>query len=869
MAQRFRELIAEAKATGASQQEAERRALSHAQALARLAQAAGQTEQAQRVLVAALTAVNRETVAATQAETAYLAVQGRAAREAQQLADSEIRAARATGDHQGALQRIQAQLAQTAAGTARYNQLLAQKAAADRAAAPPQAALTQYVTQFKSGLAGVVGPAAAATAAIAAVTQVAQSFGEALAFTAQLDVTNAGVAIQVQQFRDYGQVQAEAQQFARQYKLTQEQLAASLQAGIPVLRQSNASTFETLQTFQLLQATAPEKPISEAARAIRELATGDVTSIKELFNVPAREAHAMKVAIEQGQDPVKVVADYLKRAGADAALLAVGTQGTAGALKDAAVAAEELKIAQGELAAAGVPLIEAQSSATRGLARVLRGDLIPSFDELNAKSAIFRRGFQEGNFGGSSPFGGILQGIFAVGTQTAVVTRTSQEAVPAVAAVSGAFVAAQSAVQAAADRQAAYNAVARDTITLAAADIVQKQQQQLATDRLSAFNRDLEAAALRVATGQATQGQEAAALAARYPELGGQIGQIISRQVQLASTTEAASQKLREQQLLAQQAQTRDLTDGRGTIIGAPGRQGSTLDDFDRIQEEIRRADEARRQQQLALADTAGRVRLYREELAALRAKGAAEDVLIAKSTELQLAERQLAAEQERATAKAERSGAARVRAGQSTALQLQNVARTSAEELVRIERDAQQRIADLQEDFDVRKVRATEDFERRRRRLLAEGKRFEADQLAEEFAREQRRAQEDLDRARARQAREVDDRLGDQGVRVNRQQDTIAARAAIRGVPAGGFGAALPDRSLVPAPADAAGPLAVAPPRPMQLIIEFGVQQWIADGRVLAEVSYPRIEQLLNQDLTRVAVTQPPSAPGAAGPRP
>jgi hypothetical protein len=188
---------------------------------------------------------------------------------------------------------------------------------------------------------------------------------------------------------------------------------------------------------------------------------------------------------------------------------------------------------------------------------------------------------------------------------------------------------------------------------------------------------------------------------------------------------------------------------------------------------------------------------------------------------------------------------------------------------LVRIERDAQQRIADLQEDFDVRKVRATEDFERRRRRLLAEGKRFEADQLAEEFAREQRRAQEDLDRARARQAREVDDRLGDQGVRVNRQQDTIAARAAIRGVPAGGFGAALPDRSLVPAPADAAGPLAVAPPRPMQLIIEFGVQQWIADGRVLAEVSYPRIEQLLNQDLTRVAVTQPPSAPGAAGPRP
>jgi hypothetical protein len=309
LAARFRELIQETRAAGASQEQAERQALSHAQALARLATASGQGARGQQVLVAALSAVNTETIAATRAETSLLSLQGRGAREALALADSEIRAARATGDHTRALQLIQTQLAQTSSGTTRYNQLLAQQAAAQRQAAPGPSALSQGLESLKGGLIGVVGPAALATAAIGAVGAAAQGLRDGLELKTQLDSTNAAVAIQVRQLRDYGQVQREAQAFAASYKLTQQDLATTLQSAVPVFRQSNATTTETLQTFLLLQRTAPEKPISEAARAIRELASGDVTSIKELFNVPAREAHLMKEAIAAGQDPVKVVAD--------------------------------------------------------------------------------------------------------------------------------------------------------------------------------------------------------------------------------------------------------------------------------------------------------------------------------------------------------------------------------------------------------------------------------------------------------------------------------------------------------------------------------------------------------------------------------
>jgi hypothetical protein len=794
-------------------------------------------------------------------------------RELRRLADSEIRAARAAGDHARALQLIDRAMQAASGDAIRFNNLLAQQSQVQRTAtreaerlAQAQRTMTpgqEVLNTFKNGLVGIVGPAALATAAIGGVAAAAQGLRDGLELRSQLDTTNAAIRIQVQQLRDYGQVQREAQAFADAYKLTQQDLAGTLQAAIPVFRASNATTTETLETFLLLQRTAPEKPISEAARAIRELASGDVTSIKELFNVPARDAHAMKEAIAAGQDPVKVVADYLKRAGADAELLKIGTTGAAGALKDAARASEELSLAQGQLAQSAVPLIGIQSSATRGLARVLRGDLIPTYDELAAKAKLFNDAYAAAFARSGSAQLAQVEALVAVANGTAIVTVAVEQTAQAVQLSAGAYTAAAAGAQAAADRQATYNAVARDTIALSAEDIITKQQQGLATDRLTAFQKDLEAAALRVATGQATQGQEAAALAATYPELAGQIGQIINRQLGLADTIDAANRKLREQQLLAQQKATVDLTGGRGPAVGGPGRRGNDVADFDRFLAEQQAADEARRRQQLALADTAGRVRLLRDELAVLRAKGAAEDAIINKETELKQAERQLASE-------SQKTSATRVRAAERTSIQLGDIARTSAAQIEQIERDHLQRMQDMQEDYEVRRGRAQEDYERRRRRLLAEGKIFEAQQLKEEFEREQRRDREDFERQRARQDREVDDRLSDQGGRVDRRLQSISARTgAPAQLPGTSGGAPGPLPTQAAAPAGAPVPAAAEPRR---LEITFAPIQLVADGRVLAEVTYPRIEQLLVEDLARIAVTAAPEVgqgSGASGPRP
>ncbi len=56
----------------------------------------------------------------------------------------------------------------------------------------------------------------------------------------------------------------------------------------------------------------PAKPITEAARALRELAnTGDVATIKDLFNVGAADALRMKNEIAGGADAVQVLSRFL------------------------------------------------------------------------------------------------------------------------------------------------------------------------------------------------------------------------------------------------------------------------------------------------------------------------------------------------------------------------------------------------------------------------------------------------------------------------------------------------------------------------------------------------------------------------------
>lgn len=106
-------------------------------------------------------------------------------RSAARLADSEIRAARAGGDHQRALQLIESELAKAGAGTQRYNNLLAQQASVLKQAAAASKGLSgRDVFQAVAGgvggpLGGLLAAASPAGAIGAAVGLLTQGVGEA------------------------------------------------------------------------------------------------------------------------------------------------------------------------------------------------------------------------------------------------------------------------------------------------------------------------------------------------------------------------------------------------------------------------------------------------------------------------------------------------------------------------------------------------------------------------------------------------------------------------------------------------------------------------------------------------------------------
>jgi hypothetical protein len=307
----FRELIQQTRAAGASQEQAERKALSHAQALARLAVASGQAAQGEKVLVAALSQVDRESTAAIRAQTQLTNIQNRGVGVAGQLGDA-----------------------------------------------------------LKGSMLSVIGPAALAAAALAGVRQVVQSFRDAFAFKVELDATNQSIANQLKGVRDSGRVFQEAERFGRQYRITQAETSQILQNSVGILRTSTAGVAELESVLIRLQSRSPAKPISEAARALRELNTGDVTTIKEIFDVGAADALRMKNEIAGGADAVQVLSRYLTDAGNGMEVLEQRTRGATGAINEQKVAQEDLMRAQAEFAAGpGLALLQLQTNITRGFAR--------------------------------------------------------------------------------------------------------------------------------------------------------------------------------------------------------------------------------------------------------------------------------------------------------------------------------------------------------------------------------------------------------------------------------------------------------------------------------------------------------------------
>jgi hypothetical protein len=219
LASSFRDLIQTTKDAGASQEVAERKALAHAQALARLAVASGQAARGEQILGAALSQVDQQSDAAIRAQT---------------------------------------QLANIQSGNANLAQ--------------------QFGTALKGGLLSIVGPAALATAAIGGIKLALDATRDAFVLKAEIDQTNASIGVLLGGVRNTSQVFSEAASFAQRFKLTQQETSEAILASNQIIRQSKAPIDEVLATLSRLRVlnrkkTSPARrghfPSSTPARSPR------------------------------------------------------------------------------------------------------------------------------------------------------------------------------------------------------------------------------------------------------------------------------------------------------------------------------------------------------------------------------------------------------------------------------------------------------------------------------------------------------------------------------------------------------------------------------------------------------------------------
>lgn len=665
---------------------------------------------------------------------------------------------------------------------------------------------TQAIDQFKQGLLGIVGPAAVATAGIAALTATAQSFKDAFAFKAQLDATNLAIRTNLAGVRDQGQVFAQAAQFAARYRLTQQETSDILASSTDILRVSTASVGDLESALLRLQSRDVSKPVSEAARAVRELNSGDVTSIKELFNVPAKDALQMKNEIAGGADAVQVLTSYLDRAGVGMAVLENRSKGAAGAINEQRIAAEKLALAQAKFSEGpGVAFTDFKTNALKEFTAILTGD----FTEIKARNAARIEGQNAYNLA-------IQQG------------KTDAEAMAIAQQVMAN--AERDAAVAAAGAATAHDRLKDDTIavvdaTRLSADALSKDAQEklkstIASAQLSAQQAQLDADSRRAAQGLLGAGDQAIILAQKYGIATTQAQFLIDQQQKLSNATALADQRKGEQT-------GTDLSAKQFDDFSKLARAGAEEAAADKKRADDKQKAEAARIQSAQNALALARATTKEQKIAELQRQQAA---TTDQAEKLQL---QAQIEQEK------RAGASRVGTAKSTALQLQNTEQNSQLQLLRTQREGLERLRDQQEDFDVRRTRSKEDQDKKVRGLLARGQIAEARRAQEEFALSSKRDQEDFDRQKRRTLRNNAEGTGDIDARTDLRQQQIGARAALRNGGAA-LGSSAPPASLGGAPR--AAPQAVA-----QIVIQGLITM---DGKAVGTGVWPTIEVLVDEEL-------------------
>jgi hypothetical protein len=270
---------------------------------------------------------------------------------ATQIAQLQQRVAAAETDAAGRVELYTRAVAQATAGTKEYYaaqlRLISAQKELDRAqSGGSQGTLQRALSGAGSqalGALGLVGGVAAAT----------QQLNQYSAEGQQLIITQEGMrrslgALLGDQTRA-NTVFEQATEFAHRYKLTQEETGQAVQSASQLIKNSTQPVEKILEVMTRLSSLAPEQGISGAGFAIRELASGDIQSIADRFNVGRKRATEWRDAIVAGGDAVTVLDKGLRDLGVGQESLTTLTKGAVGAQRDYNKALEDFKLSLGEI----------------------------------------------------------------------------------------------------------------------------------------------------------------------------------------------------------------------------------------------------------------------------------------------------------------------------------------------------------------------------------------------------------------------------------------------------------------------------------------------------------------------------------------
>lgn len=218
---------------------------------------------------------------------------------------------------------------------------------------------------FASSILQLAGPLGIATTGIGALIAVGNKVKEGFDLRATLDEQRRTIGTLLGDVQKGNTVFQQAADFGRKYGFTQKEMGESAAAAAPLIKSSTTAVEKQLEVLARLASLNSKEGFTGATFSTKELASGDITSIVERFNIARSAANQMKAEIAAGADVFQVLDAQLSSMGVTVDVLANRTQGAAGATRTYAQAQEDLALALGRLAEGpGVQVIDFLSKFT-------------------------------------------------------------------------------------------------------------------------------------------------------------------------------------------------------------------------------------------------------------------------------------------------------------------------------------------------------------------------------------------------------------------------------------------------------------------------------------------------------------------------